>query len=54
MVDAQTLVARIFANIAIWGLLVYGAFFLVVFKDYTIGFELSILTAGKLDVQVFV
>jgi hypothetical protein len=48
MVNAHTLVARIFANIAIWGLLVYGAFFLVVFKDYTIGFELSILTAGKL------
>lgn len=45
MVNAHTLVARIFANIAIWGILVFGLFFLVVFKDYTIGFELSVLSA---------
>lgn len=31
-VNAHTLVARIFANIAIWGILVYGLFFLVIFK----------------------
>ncbi|KAI9892230.1 MAG: hypothetical protein M1814_001689 [Vezdaea aestivalis] len=46
MVHATTLPARILANIAIWGLLVYGSFFLVAFKDYTIGFELTILTAA--------
>jgi len=46
MVNAHTLAARIFANIAIWGILVYGMFFLVAYKDYTMGFALSILTAS--------
>lgn len=46
-VNAHSLVARVFANIAIWGILVYGMFFLVAYKDYTMGFELSILAAGK-------
>ncbi|KAI9765329.1 MAG: hypothetical protein M1835_007421, partial [Candelina submexicana] len=45
MVNAHTLAARILANIAIWGILVYGIFFLAAFKDYTMGFELSVLTA---------
>lgn len=31
-VNAQSLPARILANIAIWGILVYGLFFLVVYK----------------------
>jgi hypothetical protein len=31
-VNAHTLPARIFANVAIWGILVYGAFFIVVYK----------------------
>ncbi|KAF2798142.1 DUF1774-domain-containing protein [Melanomma pulvis-pyrius CBS 109.77] len=35
--------ARIVANIFIWGILGYGVFFLAAFKDYTIGFELSVL-----------
>ena len=48
MVNAHNLAARILANIAIWGILGYGLFFLVAFKDYTIGFELSILSAGML------
>ena len=30
--NAEGLAARIFANIAIWGILVYGLFFLVTFK----------------------
>lgn len=47
MVNAQTLIARIFANIAIWGILVFGAFFVYVFKDYTMGFELAILSLCK-------
>jgi len=46
MVNADSLAARILANIAIWGILVYGLFFLVTFKDYTMGFALSILTAA--------
>ncbi len=32
MVNAESLAARILANIAIWGILVYGLFFLVTFK----------------------
>ena len=32
MVNAHTLVAGIFANIAIWSILVYGLFFLVAYK----------------------
>jgi hypothetical protein len=46
MVNAHTLVARILANVAIWGILGYGLFFLVTYKDYTIGFNLSVLSAG--------
>ncbi|OCK77832.1 DUF1774-domain-containing protein [Lepidopterella palustris CBS 459.81] len=46
MVHAHTLPARIVANIFIWGILAYGVFFLVAFKDYTMGFELSILAAA--------
>jgi len=61
-VNAHSLAARILANIAIWGILVYGLFFLVAYKvgtnithdwphwrnqkDYTIGFSLSVLTAS--------
>ncbi|MCJ1230955.1 hypothetical protein MMC12_007630 [Toensbergia leucococca] len=46
MVGAHSLPARILANVAIWSILLYGVFFLVAFKDYTIGFELTILTAS--------
>lgn len=46
MVNAEGLAGRILANIAIWGILVYGMFFLVTFKDYTMGYCLSILTAA--------
>lgn len=46
MANADSLLARIVANIFIWGILVYGLFFLVTFKDYTMGFALSILTAA--------
>ena len=52
MVNAQNLPARILANIAIWGILGYGLFFLLAFKDYTIGFELSILAAGMLFIDI--
>ncbi|RDL39891.1 DUF1774-domain-containing protein [Venustampulla echinocandica] len=46
MFGAHNLAARILANVAIWGILVYGLFFLVAYKDYTMGFALSILTAS--------
>jgi len=46
-VHAHTLPARILANIAIWGILVYGLFFLLAYKDITMGFSLSVLAAGK-------
>jgi len=54
VVNAHSLPARILANIAIWGILVYGWFFLVIYKDYTIGFELSILSASLGVHQFFI
>jgi len=41
-----SLVARIFGNIFIWGILAYGSFYIVAFKDYTMGFSLSVLAAA--------
>lgn len=40
-VHSDALPARIVGNVFIWGILTYGAFFLVAFKDYTMGFALS-------------
>ena len=48
MVGAHSLGARILANVAIWSLLGFGFAFLAAFKDYTISFALSVLTACKL------
>jgi hypothetical protein len=42
----NSLVARIFANIFIWSILGYGLFFIVTYKDYTMGFALSVLSAS--------
>lgn len=42
----HNLVARIFGNIFIWSILAYGSFFIVAFKDYTMGFALSVLSAA--------
>ena len=47
MVNAHTLPARVVANIFIWGILVLGGFFLLTFKDYTMGLELAVLALGK-------
>ncbi|KAI0398503.1 DUF1774-domain-containing protein [Xylariaceae sp. FL0594] len=44
--NPTTLVARIFGNIFIWSILVYGLFFIVAYKDYTMGFNLSVLSAA--------
>ena len=47
MVNATSLPARILANIVIWGILVLGAFFILTFKDYTMGVCFSILSLCK-------
>ncbi len=47
MVNAHSLPARILANITIWGILVLGGFFLLAFKDYTMGIELAVLSLCK-------
>lgn len=52
MVGAQSLPARILANVAIWSILLYGIFFMGAFKDYTIGIELAILSACAFDSQL--
>ena len=51
-VNAQNLAARILANIAIWGILVIGAFFIFTFKDYTMGFAFAILSLCKSSLSV--
>ncbi|KAF1843231.1 DUF1774-domain-containing protein [Cucurbitaria berberidis CBS 394.84] len=43
-VHSNHLAARIVANVFIWGWLGYGTFFLAAYKDYTIGFALSVLS----------
>ncbi|KAL6711784.1 hypothetical protein ACN47E_002827 [Coniothyrium glycines] len=42
-VHSNHFVARIVANVFIWGWAGYGLFFLAAYKDYTIGFALSVL-----------
>ncbi|RYP67138.1 hypothetical protein DL770_008676 [Monosporascus sp. CRB-9-2] len=49
----ESLVARIFGNIFIWSILVYGLFFIVAYKDYTMGFNLSVLSAAIGVAQFF-
>ena len=49
MVGAQSRAARILAKVAIWSSLLDGMFFLGAFKDYSIGFELAILSVCAFD-----
>lgn len=42
-VSAHGLAARIVGNVFIWGIVAYGVFFLAAYKDYTMGFALSVL-----------
>lgn len=49
----DALVARIFANIFVWSIFVYGMFFLVMYKDYTMGLSLSVLAASLGVAQFF-
>jgi hypothetical protein len=46
-IHTNHLAARIVANVFIWGWVGYGAFFLAAYKDYTIGFALSVLAFCK-------
>jgi len=46
-VHSNHFAARIVANVFIWGWLGYGMFFLVAYKDYTMGFALSVLAFCK-------
>jgi hypothetical protein len=45
--NSTHIVGRIVANVFIWGWLGYGVFFLAAYKDYTIGFALSVLAFCK-------
>ncbi|KAL7628072.1 hypothetical protein AAE478_002268 [Parahypoxylon ruwenzoriense] len=49
----ESLVARIFGNIFIWSILVYGLFYIIVYQDYTMGFNLSVLSAAIGVAQFF-
>jgi len=52
MVHCHDLPCRILANISIWGIAVYAGFFLVVYKDYSIGFATTFLSAGLAVAQL--
>ncbi|KAF4126859.1 Fungal protein of unknown function (DUF1774) [Geosmithia morbida] len=39
-------IARVFGNIFIWTLLLHGLGYITVYKDYTMGFSLTVLTAA--------
>jgi len=49
----NSLVARVFANVFVWSILVYGLFFIFAYKDYTMGFNLSVLSAALGVAQFF-
>lgn len=44
--NPTNLIARIFGNIFIWAIMGYGMFFIGIYKDYTMGFSLSVLAAA--------
>jgi Fungal protein of unknown function (DUF1774) len=44
---AKHFAARVVANVFIWVWPVYGGFYLVTFKDWAMGFSLSVLSAGE-------
>jgi len=54
ILDETRLVAGILANAAIWGFLGYGLFFVIAFKDWTVGFNLAILTACESGLEYLV
>ena len=46
-VNARSLPARILANLAIWGILGLGSFYVLIFKDYIMG-----LRAGYFELEL--
>lgn len=48
----HSLVCRVLANIAIWGIVGFAGFFLFAFNDFYVGFATSFLAAG-LGVEQF-
>lgn len=46
-VHARHFAARVVANVFVWTWVVYGGFYIVVFKDWAVGFALSALSAGE-------
>jgi hypothetical protein len=46
-VHTNQFAARVVANVFIWGWLGYGVFFLAAYKDYTMGYALSVLSFCK-------
>ncbi|KAF2262233.1 DUF1774-domain-containing protein [Lojkania enalia] len=52
VVGAKHLPARIVANVFIWGFLGYGVFFLAVYKDYTIGLAMAIMSLSTALAQL--
>ena len=49
VVESHSLLARICAHLALWWVLFYGLFFVVAFKDYAVGWELSMLSLGEIS-----
>ena len=47
MVSSDTALSRVVANVAIWTILLFGLFHVVVFGDWSIGIEVAILAIGK-------
>ena len=47
-IDAHNVVARTFAHLFVWAILSYGLFFTVAFKDYAMGYSLTLLLLCKL------
>ena len=47
MVDSHTFAAKILAHLVIWLILPFGLFYLGNFGDYTLGLELTVLSAGE-------
>ncbi|MCJ1277296.1 hypothetical protein MMC21_005107 [Puttea exsequens] len=43
-INVHNVVARVFANSFVWAILFYGLFFTVAFKDYAMGYALSLLS----------
>lgn len=50
--NSTHIAGRIVANVFIWGWLGYGVFFLAAYKDYTMGFALSVLAFCKCTIAL--